>query len=814
MDEMDMMDMMDMMDGVQRCFLGIAVGLLAVVFFGSRAGAEEWKTDYRFGGCGGVYFLAEPGELWVEVEKSDLNTRGRKTHLRAILFGPDRRVLDEQWLPDDGRKKGSGPGPVQRVRLSTQVVHKGVYGLNITVSQDRYGECIAWGFTTNCPRYLIETSRGHRDAPHEEPLVLLNPETPGDICFLPRRGEFSVGVTGLPDGVDSLALYNARGEEAGGMAVSEQGEASGSFVNAAENGSVPWRLHLPRFRGVVHIDGVTRWRKGEDFENLSLWTPEPGSWFPFHEHRWLLTPYDRIVCADSGAEGTIAFQVHNNGLSEKTVALALEFPEENAWSAALSNPEVIVPPHASTTVSVRYEVPLAGDYWTCRLRATPRDAPEFSTYAAIELRRGTAPAADPVPIPLVLKPYEHENARFGYLPEYPLTNQVYFDLRNRPAVTAKASVSCYREGAWHGTASARKPDGSTAPFSLRSSKVAFDADNGMYLIGLHDGAPALLHSRNRGADFDAYAVPGKGGFDIEQFSGHNIPEGPPPFVRYTLTATDPKVFWRRLNDLDLFLPERDREGRIVIGEPLLLSKKCIGSSMHSGIPSALVSRGTKVHVAWAEATEAEEKAPGVPTFVVTYDRKTKTLTQPALVGYGPPANDVHNTPCITMDSQGHLHVLVGTHGRTFRYARSLEPNDAGKGWTEAEDIGPGLRQTYVGLVCDQEDRLHLVFRLWRTDNAYFPASHYACLAYMSKDPGGPWSEPRPLIVAPFSEYSIFYHRLSIDRRGQLFLSYDYWSTFWFYRTDHRGSRRALLTSPDRGSTWKLAGLEDMIPVLP
>ena len=44
--------------------------------------------------------------------------------------------------------------------------------LNVTVSQDRYGEEMVWGFATNCRRYLIETARGHRDQRHEEPIVL------------------------------------------------------------------------------------------------------------------------------------------------------------------------------------------------------------------------------------------------------------------------------------------------------------------------------------------------------------------------------------------------------------------------------------------------------------------------------------------------------------------------------------------------------------------------------------------------------------------------------------------------------------------
>ncbi len=759
-----------------------------------------WDTEFRFGGVGGVYFLASPGEFWVEVEKQDLNRTGRRTHLRAILFGPDRQVVDEQMLPDDGRKKGSGMGPVQRVRLSASVPCAGIYGVNVTVTEDRYGQDISWGFRTNCPRYLVETSRGHRDAPHEEPLVLLNPDAPGDVCFVPRQGTFAVDVTGLPEGVGALTMFDAEGKQAGEMSVSEKGETAGQFESGGPLSTAPWRLHLPKFKGVVRIDGVTRWRKREGgFANLSLWTPHLESWFAFHENRWLLTPYSRAVYGGPGEEGSVAFQVHNNGPAEKTVTLSLEFPDGQPWPVELSAREVRLAPQESAPVSVTYLVPADGDDWTCHVRATPSDNSEVTTYSTIRLRRGVAPASEPLTMPLVLEPYRHENEQFGYLPKYPLTNQAYFDTQNAPSVSSSTGVSVWRDGAWRET-----------PVRPVMSKVAFDQDNDVYLVGQEGGARALLHSRDGGKTFDSYALPGHGLFDIEQFSGHNLPEGPPPLVRFTRTAKDPKLFWRSLNDLDLFLPKKGADGSVSIGDPVLLSKKCIGFSAHSGIPSSVVSRGSKVHVAWGEATEPEEKAPGVPTFVATYDRETGAVSEPALVGYGPPANDVHNSPCITMDSQGYLHVLVGTHGRTFKYARSLKPNDAGGGWTEAVDIGPRLRQTYVGLVCGQDDTLHVVFRLWQYDTEYFPAGHYACLAYMTKPKDGVWSEPRPLVVAPFSEYSVFYHRLTIDREGRLFLSYDYWSTFWFYRTDHWGTRRALMTSDDQGETWKLAGLDDLI----
>jgi len=183
--------------------------------------------------------------------------------------------------------------------------------------------------------------------------------------------------------------------------------------------------------------------------------------------------------------------------------------------------------------------------------------------------------------------------------------------------------------------------------------------------------------------------------------------GPPPFVRFVRTASDPKRIWRRIHDLELFLP-RKVNGRIEIGEPIVLSRQCIGLSAHSGIPSSIVSRGDSVHVAWGEATDPKESVPGVPTYVATVDHRTREVTKPALVGYGPPANDVHNTPSITMDRAGHLHVLVGTHGRPFQYARSRQPNTADAGWTKPVPSGEGLRQTYIGFVCGADDALHVV----------------------------------------------------------------------------------------------------------
>ena len=672
----------------------------------SRESAAADDAPLLYGGCGGAYFYASEGEFRVEVYKRDLNDGNQKTHLRAILFGPDRSVLEEKWIPDDGRPAGSGPGPIGKIILRTEVNRPGVYGMMITVSDDRYGEHISWGFRTNCSKYLVETSRGHRDARHEEPLVLRSPDREGEICFLPQKEAFSIEASGFTPGVDALRVVDISGKPVTAIPLSGD-KANYTFPADPSRSNSPWRFRLPKAQAAVNIDGVTRWTAGAANENLSLWTPDPKSWFNFHDNRWLLTPYRRIVYTGANDRNGVDFTLHNNGSQPKKVALALEFERGARWQASLSAAEITLGPGESAPVNLTWTAPPDGDERTCYLRATALDESRFSTWSSVTLRRGAAPAESPLVTPLKLEPYCHENVQFGYAPDYPLDNQVYFDLENRPFIAAGDGVYTFRDGAWVKTVSALvSGDGRVVPLRPSNTRIAFDGDNDVYCLGAVKGGTALLHSRDHGATFIAWPLPGRGVFDIEAFSGHNMTSGPPPVARFIQTAADPKNIWRRINDFDLFLPEKGPDGDLRIGAPVTVSKMCIGLSIHSGIPNVIVSRGYKVHVVWGEATDPAENAPGVPTYAATYDRAARVMSKPSLIGYGPPANDIHNTPCITMDSKGFLHALVGTHGRTFKYARSLAPDNAAAGWTPAEDVGPGLLQTYVGMVCGADDTIH------------------------------------------------------------------------------------------------------------
>ncbi|NQU10701.1 hypothetical protein HQ590_07925, partial [bacterium] len=367
----------------------LLVAVLALAGGGSSPAAETnglaAAAPLLMGGVGGVYFLAEPGELVVEVEKRDRRPRDNRTELRAILAGPDRRVVQEATIPDDGQRRGSGLGPAQRGRLSAHVERQGVYVLTITVSNDRWGEQAVWGFRSNCPKYLIETARGHRDARHEEPIVLASPGQPADVCFLPRTGPFRIEVTGLPGSAGPLQVFDGSGAALATLAVSTNGAAAHAFTADVPRDAVPWRLHVPSAQATVAIDGVTRWDTSDRQPNLACWTPEQQSWFPLLDNRWLLTPYRQLIHGPPGQQREIAFQIRNDARRERTIQLGLEFPD-GAWPAHLSAERVTLGRNKATTVTVVCTVPDAGQTRVGHLRARPLDEAGFSTYSTLTVQ--------------------------------------------------------------------------------------------------------------------------------------------------------------------------------------------------------------------------------------------------------------------------------------------------------------------------------------------------------------------------------------------------------------------------------------------
>ena len=742
---------------------------------------------------GGAFFYPKKGQFKLSVMKMDPR---KWVTLRAILVSPAREVLADVWIPGTQKEK-----QFQKVDFTVDVQHEGVYALCITAVNDRYGDEIRWGFTTNCEKYLIETSRGHRDARHEEPIVVLSGDHEGDIFFQPSTKAFGVQLSRLLPDMPAAELRDDQGKVVATFTRDEEGKAS-CQVEADDTRKAPWSLHLPKMQVVLEGDHITRWDKDSLFPNAAIWTDKRSAWFDYLSNRHLLHPYNFSVNIPEGQKQTVTFTMQNLNDQPKQVRLELEYDGDTPHFAKLPFTEVTLPAQCKEKkIAVECTSCQAG---SCRLRVT---ADDFTTYSTITVRQAEKAKSYAFKKPLLLTPYNHENQQLAFAPDYPTIQQPYFDMENRPFVLTKAVMSLH-DGKWlHGrfiVPGVKEPSIDLQTFN--STKIAFDKENWVYVVVNYNRGQYLAYSSDNGLTFKLAKLPINGSIDIEAFTGHNMPPGPPPIVIHKHRDTGPRTrqtFWRSENDMYLAIPVK-KDGEISFLPPIHVTKLSLGISLHSGIPCTIVSFENRTHLIWPEATDPNDKSIiGVPTYVATYDHTTGKLSSPALIGFGPPANDVHNTPCITLDSKGYLHALIGTHGSTFKYARSLKPNTAEGGWTPAQDVGDKLSQTYIGLVCDKDDVLHTAFRLWGTKHPIFPNGTFAQLSQQEKPAmGDTWSTPETIIYPAFTDYSVFYHRLVIDRKGTLYLSYTYWSTYWFYRNEQISSR-ALIKSEDGGKNWSL-----------
>lgn len=360
---------------------GIVLLILILTVCPTTAENEPMSEPLMIGGLGGLYLLAEPGELIVEVHKQDRQKDAAGTDLRAILLGPDRRPLDEVTIEADGS-----------ARLMTHVKRTGVFVVNVTAAHDRYGERVWWGFSTNCPKYLIETSRGHKDARHLEPIIPAREGEPFDLCFLPRHDEFTIEVAGAPgpDGASDVGqLHGSNDELIATLELVTEETCAVTIPGGPRQPGQPWRLHLPGGAKEIQIDGVTRWERGEPLENLSLWSPKRESFFPFHDLRWALTPYTQSVVVEPGEQFEAAWRVHNNSLLSDTLQLAIE---GDALDVTLDRHEIELAPDEAATITATVRAPAnvpGDDPLAVRIVVASTQHPTFETWSRLEVRMGT-----------------------------------------------------------------------------------------------------------------------------------------------------------------------------------------------------------------------------------------------------------------------------------------------------------------------------------------------------------------------------------------------------------------------------------------
>lgn len=775
-------------------------------------------------GARNVSLLIEPGPLTITILKRDLNIYEGEDALTADLFDPLGRVIATLAIPDDGVATKAGHAPeLQSATVTVDAEVAGIYRLAVRAPGDA-----VFGMETSAAKFVIGGD-----------LLFSEGSASGSVYFVPPPEAFSITASALHDpGRQVMPLRDANGNTLAEFNLAVTGEAQTIEFPAGERSGL-WHFEIGAMD--VKIESALADARGAA---ITTWTTEPDAWFDVGKSRWMLLPYRTARYLHPGESTEIEYTLRNSTGAQDSFDLAIS--ADPRLRVAVLEPTLPVELAPEARAAVRLAVATdadvrEGESISVTLTASAAKEPQARSSSGLEVRIGDSPVSRPLGMPIVLRPFAHENVQFGYAPDY-MTNEVYFDRQNRPAIRQRTestygTTGVYlleTDGTWvhRGFLDAIRaayPDYRSAygAGGFLGAKIAFDGQNGMYTM-LQANAqgrrfPVLLFSPDRGLSWQVYELPGAV-FDIEQFTGHNTLDGPPPILLYVPTGPHPATY-ASYNDLLIVIPRREGD-RLIIGEPTLVAHNCLGSCQHSGGPASTVTRDGRTHIVWGEisgnpdGTGADER--GVPEFVATYDHATGAVGEKVMLGYGPPVNDVHNVPAITMDSEGYLHVLIGSHGQAFQYARSLRPNDAYAGWTETVPIltqgfrtaeGEFGRQTYISLVCDQNDTLHTAFRQWRQGvDEYHGGAIYAALSIQHKPKEGGWSNAEPLVIPVSSGYSIWYHKLTVDRLGALYLSYSYWTDDETYQGmfPDRYHNPAVITSRDGGATWKLVETADFI----
>lgn len=757
-----------------------------------------------------VWLRVEPGPLQLKLLKRDLNIYEDEDILQARLFDAQRRLVALLELRDDGLPQGKPAAEWQIAEASLPQALAGTYLLQVSGS----GDCV-WGLQSNAPGAVVQSIKE---------ILLNDGAARGALYFMPPAEKFTIKAQALHDpGRQQMPLYDETQQMLKMFNLQQ--------TNVDDELEVPAgpRRGLWRF-DIAHMDVKI------SCSTTLYWTLDESAWHDVSATRWMLLPYRQARYLQPGQSTQATFYLRNSTKAEASFSVQVQAPPE--VRAVITEPllPVALKPAEKRAVVVLLHLlrPMsAGTILPVIITASCIANPEITACAGVEVRSGLSPVRQKLNLPIVLRPYEHESFQFGYAPDYE-PNEIYFDRQNRPYIRHRTDnrhfsdgIQVLEQGRWQlrsfvEALRTRYPtfQGTQEAAGFQAAKIAFDADGWAYTILRIKEAEGflrvLLVTPDRGHSWQIYELP-QGDFDIEQFTGHNALLQPPPILCYAQYKAHHARF-AAYHNLLLFMP-RKQKNTLILGEPVKITDNCIGSCQHSGAPASTVTLRGKTHIVWGEI--APDDAPGVPTYVATFTPATGHLSEKVLLGYAPPVNDVHNVPAICADSQGYLHVILGAHGEPFQYVRSLKPNDA-SAWTKPEPVltagyvaedtdadGSG-RQTYCSLVCGPDDTLHIAFRQWRRNaDDFHPGSIYAALSVQHKPKNGPWSPAQPLVIPPVPGYSIYYHKLTIDRRGRLYLAYSYWTSHiyqqdwleWFHN-------RAIITSKDGGRNWKLLETKD------
>jgi hypothetical protein len=430
---------------------------------------------------------------------------------------------------------------------------------------------------------------------------------------------------------------------------------------------------------------------------------------------------------------------------------------------------------------------------TCS-HAVQWDAPKV-TLSPPEL--GSSAPAQNATTPIVWQGFRSERQQFGYNPAF-VPGPVSIAPNGRPIIRDKnltlwvlqdngtwktvalltvAEQSLHQQGYTWSTSPAFPGSPRFGSAAEQERRVVFDQRCHAYTVvnALRSslGFAFLLHSRDGGRSWAAYPLPGwtaDGDVRMEMPSSPNHRLQRPPVL--ILHPNPPNTGSAVL----LFAKQRS-DGTLDLGRPVTVANTVCCAS-HSGNDTQVVTDGDLVHFAYPSSKLLVDPITGrrgTPQYVQTFRRSTGAVVSgPTLVGFGfdGPKGDAdkpnaHSQPALALDAGGSLHVVTSGHDAEMKYRKSLAPH-ASTRWSAPEYVSmPPHEYTYPSLILDLLGQPHVYAR--SADANY----RFVLVHRWRNRLDNTWSAQN-VLLDPGRSYKVeWYHKVTIDPGGRVFVSYSY-----------------------------------------
>ncbi|MFS4454932.1 DNRLRE domain-containing protein [Maribacter sp. 2304DJ31-5] len=303
--------------------------------------------------------------------------------------------------------------------------------------------------------------------------------------------------------------------------------------------------------------------------------------------------------------------------------------------------------------------------------------------------------------------------------DYVGSNQMAFDSQNRPYLYNERSslhagyLLTLRNGIWtkihfqNTVETQLKANFEAAAdytmywstYAHANSSIHIDGDNALYMMiwargGHTAGRVILVYSPDITVVNPTFTVHSFGATSsayVEINSGFNDVSVPPAFGVNSGGS------------FGVYLPTKNSDGSLNLGDLIHLGDDAVTRFAHSGGRSWGVSKNGKVFASWQGGVIPGTTTPENAYWIAEIDRATRTATTKYLgLGEGFAAKpDDHNFSTLTIDGQGYLHYIKGSHGPggslDFQYGRSPSPYSINGTWNfhDWEDSNASYNSTVV-----------------------------------------------------------------------------------------------------------------------